>query len=206
MTSEMLHSLRIPNSLAWTSALWDLAPKALLRRQPSLRLNIRQSRGAFLLSEENFRFPTWYRVYPGASPSTLSRRSCPNRNLLLFTCRTSGDNRYAGPIFRRDPYVGLSTRPFSIPDQNSRALSTSALLILTAIQVLPGSGALLEMLTASDTHMNFCVNSAIRYPTFDRATYGRIQCTRPLPICQGHSILFSCTTSLTHGVHMWVYV
>jgi hypothetical protein len=36
--------------------------------------------------------------------------------------------------------------------------------------------------------MNFCVNSAIRYPTFDRATFGRIQCTRPLPICQSHSV------------------
>ena len=36
--------------------------------------------------------------------------------------------------------------------------------------MLPGLAVLLEVLTASNTHMNFCVNSVIRYPTSDRAS------------------------------------
>jgi hypothetical protein len=97
--SEILHSLRSPNSLAWTSAPSNVNPMAL-RRQTTLYEFIRRSTVACTPFEGNFQFRTWYRGCRGASPNILNHRAYPNRNFLLLTCRTSPDNRCANQCSR----------------------------------------------------------------------------------------------------------
>ena len=79
---------------------------------------------------------------------------------------------------------------FLNPRSKFQSAFTKFAIIMTGILALQGSEVLLEVQTASNMHTNFCVNSAIRYLTSDRAISGKIRSTRSLPNCQRHSILF----------------